>query len=559
MSTIKKRRVGVGDTESPAEGANTTHKYEGEGDGELIAINKSHIDELMNNSRIQTESMKSMMQMMKGMQDKMNNMRGEIKHLSDKCEHIETSINTIQKTQTTANSSRLVGVDDKLNCLGDRLTNMEDKQNYHEVLLKNQKWEYKVPRPSQAFWNQIDDPGQREAAEDFLHQIKEYTTKMRTGYNGDCDGGCSISLDITRRLLYSPVFRPHWREFWNALEEYQYCLKCLPDDDKDSYLRLCEVDLPNNVLGFLSNALKSTHFHHFHLRNNNFGQNGIDFALKYIQTNPILEQFVLIENPMEREGFTRLCQIIKTHPSIHSLELDNCIGDDIDGYEALQMVMIAGRSKLKCVDINNLDISTEGDAYISDFLASNPILETLRLTSNRLDDIDAMAIANALKHNTNLRILDIRYNEDMTNSGWIALRKAEFDDTSLNAAADSNHTCCIGYPDDAYEKGLDTVEMNGDDPYESTDGFFDPNYVRQKKIYHLLCSRNRNCSNVDYFEDVPVELLPDMLISIQQYSNYHGPDHTPSQDIRDVCPLSIWYEILQRWDKCLATFEALSL
>ena len=55
---------------------------------------------------------------------------------------------------------------------------------------------------------------------------------------------------------------------------------------------------------------------------------------------------------------------------------------------------------------------------------------------------------------------------------------------------------------------------------------------------------------MQYFEDVPVELLPDMLITIQKYSNYHVPENTPPKvdddnfDV-DVEPLSIMYEILQ--------------
>ena len=86
----------------------------------------------------------------------------------------------------------------------------------------------------------------------------------------------------------------------------------------------------------------------------------------------------------------------------------------------------------------------------------------------------------------------------------------------------------------------------------------DPLYVRQKKIYSILSSRHRNRSNVEHFENVPVELLPAMLVSIQKYANYHVPDRAPDQADNDVIPVSIVFEILQRWDKSLATFEALS-
>ena len=49
-----------------------------------------------------------------------------------------------------------------------------------------------------------------------------------------------------------------------------------------------------------------------------------------------------------------------------------------------------------------------------------------------------------------------------------------------------------------------------------------------------------------------------MLVSIQQYANYHVPVDAPRQAHNDAKPLSVVYEVLQRWEKSLATFEALS-
>ena len=98
--------------------------------------------------------------------------------------------------------------------------------------------------------------------------------------------------------------------------------------------------------------------------------------------------------------------------------------------------------------------------------------------------------------------------------------------------------------------------MNGQRYSENN---FDPVYVRQKKVYSILSRRNRNCSNVGHFDDVPVELLPDMLRTFQQNSNYHVPENTPSQDSRDVNPLSLVYEVCRYWEKSLAVYELLSL
>ena len=127
----------------------------------------------------------------------------------------------------------------------------------------------------------------------------------------------------------------------------------------------------------------------------------------------------------------------------------------------------------------------------------------------------------------------------------------------MNSAADSNHTCAIWYPPEDEEiQWLDTSEMNGDpDPSVA----FEPMNVRQKKIYSVLSSRNRECSNVGHFDDVPVEFLPDILKCLQQYSNYHTEEDAPPQDImNDVDPLSLVYEICRYWDKSLAVYELLS-
>ena len=76
----------------------------------------------------------------------------------------------------------------------------------------------------------------------------------------------------------------------------------------------------------------------------------------------------------------------------------------------------------------------------------------LDLYGNNIGDQDAVAIAAALKYNTNLRLLCISDNS-LTEVGHVALRrKAEFDKTSLNAAADSNHTCACDLSDTTVER-----------------------------------------------------------------------------------------------------------
>ena len=417
---------------------------------------------------------------------------------------------------------------------------------------------YSAPRPSQEYWDSLDDdgpPGQAsdsEKAEAFLEQIKKKTEEMRYG-QGHRD------IFILADPSYSTEFLPHWREFCDALEQYQYCLTCSSKNGNNSTLQLSYMEIPDTVVGLLSKALESTYFTTFALQCNSFGQKGIEFALKYLKNNHVMKHFQLIENPISNmEHVEQLCQIVEDHPSIEDVTIHASSeqGGEVGGYEMLQMIMSAGKDKLTTINLYDNNIRTAGDTFISDFLITNPVLQKLELESNELNDDGPAAIAGALTRNTTLCRLELADN-NITSVGWISLSKAVFDQTSLNSAADSNHTCSVGFPLNDDDEMQDILDSRKFIEY-STQGTSDPKKVRQKKIYSILSSRNRSCSNADHFEDVPVEFLPDMLSSIQQYSNYHVSADAPRQADFDVEPVSIIYEILQRWDKSLAVFESLS-
>jgi len=493
---------------------------------------KSMMQELINQNRIQTTTIQTMQK--------------DITRLTQKCDKMERDNDRLELTVNRMEDT-----------LEDSQRYVDEKLKYQDKLLQNQGWEYSAPRPSDEYW--VDVEGSH-VVESFLKQIKQRTMEMRYDNNGDGH----IKIDAS--ILYGTDLMPHWMEFAKALEQYSFFLNHSVHKKDNSELHLDGMDLPPDVVYMLSNALESTHFKHFVLKDNNFGQNGIDFALKYLKTNIVMEEFTLINNTINNmDDIDKLCQIVETHPSIENIQLPGCKGEDINGYEMLTRIVTAGKNKLKLINLAGNNILTEGgtSTYISDFLATNPIIHTLLLEKNQLNDHDAIGIASALENNTNLRFLDLT-NNNITKIGWKALRKAELDDTSLNAAAaDSNHTCVIRYPPEGSDaiEGRNIREMNGDGNCGTT---FSAKHVRQKKIYSVLSSRNRDCSNVKHFEDIPVEILPDMLDSVQSYSNYYVPPteedtkYTPPQNDNHVNPLSIVYEVCRHWEVSLATFEALS-
>ncbi|KAL7523629.1 hypothetical protein ACHAXR_000259 [Thalassiosira sp. AJA248-18] len=186
-----------------------------------------------------------------------------------------------------------------------------------------------------------------------------------------------------------------------------------------------------------------------------------------------------------------------------------------------------------------------GGTHLPDFLALNPPLQELCLIENHLDDNDAILIATALKHNTNLQRLFLEDN-DMTDVGFSALKKVVFDWTSLNSVADSNHSCLI---------------VCGT---SSGNYFCDPQSNKEEKICSLLSSRNEEGTNSFHldleFGGDSLKLLSKVLECVNNYSRRytrkmdgHGVIPINEYSREDGCvelvrPLSIMYEILRSWN-----------
>jgi hypothetical protein len=157
-------------------------------------------------------------------------------------------------------------------------------------------------------------------------------------------------------------------------------------------------------------------------------------------------------------------------------------------------------------------------------------LKALDLVDNHLNDSDFVLIANALRSNTTLRSLKLG---DITNDVLEAFRLVLCDESSLNAVADSNHSCIL--------QALRYFTWNN---YHSHYGD-----NRGWKIYSILKSRNETMSNVQHFDDIDVKLLPNMLENAQTYSTKERWDKRNGA-------LSIVYEVMRKWDKVFPFFKS---
>mmetsp|Transcript_18029 Transcript_18029/g.30432 ORF Transcript_18029/g.30432 Transcript_18029/m.30432 type:complete len:156 (+) Transcript_18029:3-470(+) len=144
-----------------------------------------------------------------------------------------------------------------------------------------------------------------------------------------------------------------------------------------------------------------------------------------------------------------------------------------------------------------------------------------------MKDSDATLIANALRSNTTLRTLRLNEN-NITKVGKESLRLVLFDESSLNAVADSNHICTV----DLGWKAFDVYNSHEQGQIN-----------RCRKIYSLLSSRNATMSNVQHFGNIDLKILPIMLEAVQKYAK--------NVNFLEVKPLSIVYEVMRKWDKAL--------
>jgi len=421
---------------------------------------------------------------------------------------------------------------------------------------ENRQWEYTAPPISSDYWREAGRNNYEyyiEAAESFLEQIKDIATAMRRG-----DGDALFDLDLYFPpearydgngdcLVENQMLLDHWGELAGALYQYRHTLNCL-DADEDSSFSIVNVHLYTDVFYILKPALEYMSFKNVSFRNNGFPRQCVVIALDLFRKNPRLESFSLSRNGIEsRDDVNSLCEIIECHPALQGISLDGCF--DRSDYSLDVMRSVIRNNTITWLSLSENVIHFYGDPFLSNWLATNPCLEYLTLSQSSINDIDANLFATALKTNTNLRQLNVRVS-DITTYGGKQLLKTLIDDTSLNSAANSNHSCKVVC---ARIRGWEKINMR------------DPKSNRGEKLYNILSSRNRTTSTVKHFEDTSLKLLPSMLESVHRYSQYHvqavmyggGDENLVPPNESDVEALSIFHEIMRSWDKVLALYKSL--
>jgi hypothetical protein len=387
--------------------------------------------------------------------------------------------------------------------------------------------------------------------------LKRFTEKLRRGEcpNDYPDGRKGIDLEWDEEedpILdngASTKMDPHWREFADALKQFTPAFGVIPDGFETFFI-LENIQLAGNVPVLLKNALMHKPFQTLSFVNkagvwaNGAGMT-IDSIMDIVNSNKHVQKLRIGNNLIGMGNIAKICSAVRDG-SIVDLDLYNCfewnlyLGDKMIS----SLLATGGLAKLKRLVFHSNGLQLSTITLLANFLATNPPLKELDLEDNLLDDDDAEALANALRSNTTLRSFDLRSNA-IGDVGKEGLRLVVHGDGNLNSIADSNHSCDVVL---CQFDHWNACEMKGDDGdwHEAPASF-----NRARKIYRLLSQRNKSTSmsNVQYFDDIDVNLLPSILEAVQRYASVVHPFDRHRAGYCRVKPLSIVYEVMRKWDK----------
>jgi hypothetical protein len=467
-----------------------------------------------------------------------------VSSLESRCEELERKCSSLENKLERKCSS----FENKLESMSQSTRELQEHIDktlkYHEMMIRNQNWKYSAPVFTM---DELLDDFYDDAAE-YIHRtsqlLKMSTVAMRKG-DFPCDsvekGGKGISLDINEDYPFfgddiKNEMSPHWREFAAALKQFKPAFDVLPDGFETSIVFGC-VQLNQEMTQLIKEALTNAPFKSFYFKDSLCFRGGMSTIAEMMGNNKYLQKIDLnVIQGMDRNDVAKLCSAIHSHPSVVDVTLTDCFSNGLGDF-MLHSLLSTDELKLERLSMpeNNLLRFQTGFnvcTLLSDYLATNPRLRELDLNHNFLNDSHAALIANALSSNTSLRYLNICENS-VGKVGAEALCRALSDEISLNSIADSNHSCFI--EEFTEENESEVREIN-----------------RARKIYGLLSSRNETMSNVQYFGDIDLKLLPNVLEAVQKYSL-----RLRDGDDDNVKASSIVYEVMRRWDKLSSLYKSL--
>ena len=252
-----------------------------------------------------------------------------------------------------------------------------------------------------------------------------------------------LILDVTGGLLPPGAMAmprddpllPLWTRFAKALSTHH------GGDATSIDLHISHSRLSAEVVRILEPVLATAPLDYWMLSHNRLGPEGLWFVVRVLEANPLVRYLVFANNPVQStDDLLSLVRAATEHPTLKYFNVEACgIGPTLMSVPCI----VPHLFQLHTVNLASNKIGSTGAAgaaIVSACLVANPAIKILVLNDNLFDDEDATLFAMSLKINKNLLEFDLCRNA-FTRAGIDTLLRATFDDTSLNAIRDSNHTC----------------------------------------------------------------------------------------------------------------------
>lgn len=335
---------------------------------------------------------------------------------------------------------------------------------------------------------------QRKAAglKDLKRKMQQETQRIRTTsadvgiLSFTCDCGPWHGAIEEYIIPHDASLDSYWNELSDSIAQLE--------SSTITALGFIWIQMTKEIIGLLATCVRGKVRDRISFERAQVCGEGIKSLSTLLEHNPLLSSLNLGNNPItDLNAAMCLSQSLKTHPKINKLTLQSCsLGNNVNVLSAILA------SDINHMDLAHNEISSPGASIISNYLQTNPPIKTLTLSSNNFNDDDATLFAHALKKNTILEILFISKNK-FTPIGVKSIFLGVFDHSSLNAISESNHTLCA----------LDLFRTS-----KLNDCLHRINYGFGRKS-KLLIALHEQESLLKYLEDVPVELMPEVLAFIQ--------------------------------------------
>ena len=190
----------------------------------------------------------------------------------------------------------------------------------------------------------------------------------------------------------------------NSLESSAVVVfQALQDVTKLKILDLDNNNMTSEVSKDLAGVIKSNPcLEQLWLANNNLESSAV-FVLQALQVVTNFKKLNLSNNNITSEASEDLAGVIKSNPCLEQLWLAN---NDLESSEDVVLQVLQDITKLKILDLDNINVTSEVSEDLAGVIKNNPGLEQLGIANNNLES-SAVVVFQALQDVTKLKILNL--------------------------------------------------------------------------------------------------------------------------------------------------------